>query len=420
MKKISRVLLYVLVKSTLSFWPTIDAQPKCYKCQIIFDKNTNQKDTVDTSEITSLSWHQVDPLLAAAHDNGQIDIGVFNNEKQTIQHKQTLTGHTNKVTCLAWNPRLAWLASASFDKTIKFWIFNQETKKFELNRELTGHTKQISAIAWHPTKKLFATTSRDKTINIYGYDEQNKDFKLLQTLSTQNDQHTNWISAIAWHPTQAVLACAAYGTSGAIKLWKINESQSEFILEQTLTINRPYICSLEWHKTLPILLVGAGFSGFQTNNLEDMHIIKLLIYDSEKKRFVFSKTITGHSGCVNAATWYPDPDMPIFASGASDCIIGLWLYNAEKPKKSCYQSLIEHESGINALAWNPNTKYPILVSGDGDGKVIAWYFKDDGTTPEHKKDTANITTELTQKEKPICDLIERFKKLKICDQKEQN
>ncbi len=170
--------------TTISVWPTIDAQPtrltiKESVRQIALSPDGTQVAIADASEVKVLEFPGGNELKTlGGHEDmiGDIEFSPDGQIIATASHDRTIrlwklgsrrsiktfTGHEDRVQDIAWSADGKWIASVD-DQTLRLW--NVETG--QLARTLSRRNGSIHCLAFGPDGKTIVTGGLDNTVVVW-------------------------------------------------------------------------------------------------------------------------------------------------------------------------------------------------------------------------------------------------------------
>ncbi len=163
--------------------------------------------------INAIKWHPYDNFLAAARENGQVEI--WNTSRELPGNKEAYSdefvtiyeGHTGAVNDVAWSPDGNLIASASDDTTIRVWDFATG----ETILILESHSGAVNALDWNSDGTQIASASDDMTIRIW--DAQTGE--VIDIL----EGHEGAVHALDWNPDDSLIASASRDST--VRLWQV-------------------------------------------------------------------------------------------------------------------------------------------------------------------------------------------------------
>lgn len=176
-------------------------------------------------EISCLDVSPDKKLVASAcrSNNAQHAVIRIFDTKSWLQQKPNLAFHNLTITRLKFSKDNKHLLSVSRDRQWAVWERNMESETFELKyKNDKPHTRIIWDCEWTPLEfgNAFVTASRDKTIKIWKFNEDQKTYSLENSLRFKEP-----ITAISVHDSlfNGHLAIALGFESGAIHIYAYNE-----------------------------------------------------------------------------------------------------------------------------------------------------------------------------------------------------
>jgi WD40 repeat protein/serine/threonine protein kinase len=219
--------------------------------------------------IVSLAWSPNSKLLASGGSDNTI--WIWNAESGENLLACT---HAGWISALALSPDGNTIASGGQDSTARLW----EAATGRQLHKLEGHTTGVQALAWSPDSKRLISGSYDQTLRIWDA-ESGTQLRLLDR--DVNDRPLGENRAAAWSPDGKKIA------AGGVGMW-IWDAESGKILHKFQEGGFRNIAWARDGKTL-----AAGFGGGMART-----------WEAETGKLL--RTLTGHSGNVDAVTWAPD------------------------------------------------------------------------------------------------------------------
>ena len=251
----------------------------------------------------------------------------------------TLTGHLGRVTDLSFSADGAMLATASDDGTARLW----DMKNGRTIRSFNYHTRPIVSISLSPDGTTLATAG--ETVRLCDV-SSGKQTYVYDFPSAGGGTYTR---RLAISPTGKLLAVAVRAPSGgtSINLLSLGETRPLKRIQGFDTI--------AFSPNGKVLATGGCGKNLQTVKLYDM------------SNFQELAELTGHTGKVHCAAWYPTGKM--LATGGEDQTIRLWSTVTMK----LLATLEGHTGNVQCLAFSPDGT--MLASGSADKTVIIWEYK---------------------------------------------
>ncbi len=104
--------------------------------------------------VTPLRFIDSDKILAAASDNGQLDLW----DTASWDHVRTFKGHQVNVTAIAGSPDGRWLATAGNDQVINLW--DVQSASPSPYRQLRGHREEVWGVTFTPDGQSLVSCGR--------------------------------------------------------------------------------------------------------------------------------------------------------------------------------------------------------------------------------------------------------------------
>ncbi|MEB3312148.1 MAG: AAA-like domain-containing protein, partial [Snowella sp.] len=123
----------------------------------------------------------------------------------TIQEKNSLSGHKEGVTGVVFSPNGQLIATVSNDETLKLW-----TNQGQFLRQFSGHQGSIYSVSFSPNSQLIATASKDETVKLWNVQGQ-----LLKTFKG----HQGSVYSVTFSPDGKYLASSSRDKT--VRLWDL-------------------------------------------------------------------------------------------------------------------------------------------------------------------------------------------------------
>jgi WD40 repeat protein len=247
---------------------------------------------------------------------------------------QRLEGRRGAISGLGISSRAGILALATVGGFIQFWDLGDVSHKGFMDTCVPS----ITALAVSGSGCSVVVASGDGSLTLLRRPDGsiNRHFR----------GHRGTIHALAWSPDTTL--CAAGGWDTRIHLYRIEESDSSFVLSG----HRSPITALSFSPNGDVL---ASASQDRTIRLWDLALKEEIA------------VLEGHKGVVSAISFSPDAGM--LASASRDRTIRLWSL----PDATCMAILEGHNDWLTSLTFCDGGA---LASGDRRGRVAFWSLPD--------------------------------------------
>jgi len=158
-----------------------------------------------------------------------------------------LKGHEAPVWQVSWsNPKFGnYLASASYDRRVLIW---KELNKNDWRPvyEYSGHELSVNSIQFAPHEfgLCLACGSSDGYISILTH-------KGGETFSEEKFfAHNIGVNAVCWAPAGPVKRIVSGGCDNDVKIWRFEQAEGQWKLEQTLQEHNDWVRDVAWAPTI--------------------------------------------------------------------------------------------------------------------------------------------------------------------------
>lgn len=170
-----------------------------------------------------------------------------------------------------------------------------------------------------------------------------------------------------WHPNEDILASASYDNT--IKLFREDQSDSDWICFATLQGHESTVWSLSWDKD--------GKRIVSCSDDATLKIWKQFNEGAEEESWKCICTISGyHNRTIYDVSWNHDNDLIATACG-DDAIRIFKEDDGSDSNAPTFSQIIcierAHSQDVNCVTWNPVIS-DILISCSDDGEIKLWKF----------------------------------------------
>ncbi|GAB1863778.1 Probable cytosolic iron-sulfur protein assembly protein Ciao1 [Camponotus japonicus] len=317
--------------------------------------------------VWSVCWHPKNAYLASCGEDKKIIIWGLEGLKWVI--KMILTeGHSRTIRELAWSPCGHYIASASFDATTAIW--DKNAGQFECNATLEGHENEVKSVSWSSSGELLATCSRDKSVWVWEMNGVNE-FECAAVINA----HIQDVKKVRWHPNEEILASASYDNT--VKIFKEDPADSDWMCVATLSSHTSTVWSLSWDKI-----------GNRIATCSDDKTVKIwreykcgnetgIPTPNNEPVWKCICTLSGyHTRTIYDIDWCKTTGLLVTACG--DDIIRIFKEDSDcDPHQPSFTMICSmdnaHAQDVNCVQWNPTVPGQFASASD-DSLVKIWFY----------------------------------------------
>lgn len=220
--------------------------------------------------------------------------------------------------------------------------------KKKYNSQNYGKRLSFSIIKFHPSIPILAANSADNTVKLYNVNESNSDVILFDTL----DEHIHYISAIDFHQILPIIVTC--GEDLWVKIWRFDpmKSSSAVCLETFVAQENSYVRSIAIHPNKPFLVTSSS-------NYNGIGETKLWQLNSEYSDAKFIKNLEEDpESYISLVEFHPNANIMVTCSNYG--VVKLWQVNT----MTCLITVTnELENKIYNCYVNYHPSAPFLIIG---------------------------------------------------------
>ena len=208
--------------------------------------------------------------------------------------------------------KLWWI----FPKTAPTCIATLDGIKKKSDSQNCGKKLSFLIMKFHPYMPILAANSADNTVKLYYVNESNSDVILFDSL----DEHINYISAIDFHPILPIIVTC--GEDWWVKIWRFDPMKKSHAvcLETFVAQENSKVCSISFHLKKPFLIT----SSFNYYGIGETKLWKL---NSEYSDAKFIKNLEEDpESYISSIIFHPNANN-IILTCSNYGVVKLWQFN---------------------------------------------------------------------------------------------
>jgi len=270
------------------------------------------------------------------------------------------------------------LATASSDRTIKVWEIS-ETSNTQV-AEIKGHEGPVWQVCWaHPKfGSLLASCSYDRKVIIWKENSSNNWTKLYEY-----DKHDSSVNSVAWAPHEFGLSLVCASSDGSLSILT-HKGDSSWDVQRINQAHAIGVNAVSWGPASGSIITSASspqpvstkriVSGGCDNS------VKIWKFNDSENAWKLEETLDYHTDWVRDVAWAPNIGLPTttIASCSQDGTVVVWSRLLDDSTNSGWSKKVLPKFGdvVWRVSWSITGN--ILAVSGGDNRVTLWKESPDG------------------------------------------
>jgi WD40 repeat protein len=276
---------------------------------------------------------------------------------------------------------------------------NEQCRVIATLEGIHGHGNFVTSVVFHATLPLLATGSGNNTVKLWRFSADGSLVNCVATLEGEHD-HIRCLTTVEFHPKLPLLATCSWDKIA--KLWRFDPDGSEVdnMLATCVATLRGHgyaVKSVVFHPELPLLATGssdctAKLWSFNPHGLESGNMLATCVATMEGRH--------GHTRAVTSVAFHSK--LPLLATTSYEVSAKLWRFDpdglARGDMSETYVADLGgggHPDGHHHYVSSVafHPKLPLLATGSWDNTAKLWRFNPHGSEATNMSATCVATLE---------------------------